>query len=423
MSEKVKVLDVYFKDDLAGQLIRADQRRLSFKYSQGFLDHASMGISLSLPLQEEAFDDTKCKSFFSGLLPEENIREKLARYFGISKKNSFDFLKEIGRECAGALTFYPEGEISSTEEEELEFLDSKKLQEILKLLNKSPILPGEDKMRLSLAGAQNKLPVRLIESHGERQIFLAKGGAPTTHILKPMIQDVEDSVQNEAFCMGLAKLMGINVPNVWLMEAEETFYYLIERYDRKKNEQGKWIRLHQEDFCQALSIIPENKYQKEGGPSINQCQELILNYSSQPASELLQFMQLIIFNYLIGNSDAHGKNFSFLYQNGQILLSPAYDLMSTAIYETYSSEMAMRIGSRYDPNVVLLRHWYTLVPETKASQDSLKLLLQSFSESIVAKSIKLKKEFQKQPGGDSPIIKRICDIIKQRSEKVLSELV
>jgi serine/threonine-protein kinase HipA len=413
-----QILDVYLHDQLAGKLIQGKGGKLSFNYTQEFLENSSTGISISLPLQNKLFPENIVQSFFSGLLPDENLKQRLAKALGISDKNSFGLLKEVGGECAGALSLYPEGEKPSTDPEEIKFLSPHELKNVLITLKEKPFLAGENKPRLSLAGAQSKIAVW----YQNGKVALVGKKIPTTHILKPVNQMIGSSVHNELFCMRLAKKLKLNVPNTFILIVEDTPCYLVERYDRLKNSNEKVIRIHQEDFCQALGISPELKYQKEGGPSISKCQELILNYSTKPAADLLELMKRIIFNYLVGNSDAHGKNFSILYKKEKPTLAPAYDLLSTEVYPELAQTMSMKIGSTYHPDQVVLRYWLKLVPEIKSAQNSLKILLQDLSHHTLTQALELAEEFKKEKL-HSPIINKIITLIKKRSTQILKELV
>ena len=190
-------LDVYLQDKLVGCLEQTDSGDLAFTYDANYLDAASYGISLSLPLQKATFRGSQVKTFFSGLLPEESVRDRLAKYLGLSEKNPFALLEAVGGDCAGALALYPRGEQPQKASDEMEVLDDIRLREVLDLIKRRPMLVGDDGYRLSLAGAQDKLAVGFQDGH----VVLIKGGAPTTHILKPMIERVKDSAHNELFCM------------------------------------------------------------------------------------------------------------------------------------------------------------------------------------------------------------------------------
>ncbi len=420
-----RILDVYLCDNFVGILTQDESGDLEFTYDQGYLKNSTHGISLSLPLSTGSlsplpndffkgrYKGKKVKAFFSGLLPEETVRKRLAQCLGVSEKNPFALLKIVGGDCAGALALYSQEQKPFAEAKEIETLDDARLKETLDLIKRRPMLAGDDGYRLSLAGAQDKLVVGLKDG----KVHLIKGGGPTTHILKPIIERVQDSVYNELFCMKLAKSMGIDVPEAMLHFVDDTPYYLVERYDRKIDKGGQVKRIHQEDFCQALGIAPEMKYEREGGPSILNCQNVIANYTARPALDQIKFLNIVIFNYLIGNADAHGKNFSLLYKEDKPELAPAYDLLSTAVYPDLSEKMAMKIHSKYKPQDVYLHHFRRVVPNTKAAQSLINKQIQTMSGKIVNVATALKKEFQEE-GLTSDIFEKIIKIIRKRSQRL-----
>ncbi|HTF20823.1 MAG TPA: type II toxin-antitoxin system HipA family toxin, partial [Chryseolinea sp.] len=230
------------------------------------------------------------------------------------------------------------------------------LSNILRELPRRPLMAGESGVRLSLAGAQDKIPVVIQGGN----IMLPLNNAPSSHIIKPSIVEYDGMVFNEAFCMKLAKAVRLPVADVEIGKAEDIDYLLVERYDRVHKIVGghlQWERIHQEDFSQALGIIPEWKYQVEGGPSLKQCFDLVRSNSTLPAVDLRNLLRSVIFNFLIGNHDAHGKNFSLLHiiydatlstpllgDASQIRMAPLYDLVCTPVYPTLSKNMAMKIG-------------------------------------------------------------------------------
>jgi serine/threonine-protein kinase HipA len=412
-----RALDVYWGTALAGRLMQNSAGSLSFAYDPLFLQSAPSGISISMPLQESIFEGDVVKAFFSGLLPEENVRIRLAKYLGVSDKNAFALLKAVGGECAGALSLYPTGEQPvSVNTDDIEILDDARLAEILELIKRRPFLAGEG-LRLSLAGAQDKLAVGFEKGH----VLLMKGGQPTTHILKPIIDRITDSAHNELFCMRLAKMVGLDVPFADIHFVNDTPYYIVERYDRVRQMDGNVTRIHQEDFCQALGVLPELKYEREGGPSISRCQQIILDHAARPAADQIKLLNIVIFNYLIGNADAHGKNFSLLYRGSKPELAPAYDLLSTAIYPDLSPKMAMKVGGKYQPDDVLLGHWHRLVPETKASQSALNKQLKAMAISTVENALLLKETLEAQ-GLSSPVFEKICALIRVNAERIQKNL-
>lgn len=202
-----RTLDVYLHRRLAGHLIQDEHGQMAFSYAESWLNNSrAIALSHSLPLRKERFNRNECRGFFAGVLPDGSQREIIAKNLGISAGNDFAMLEQIGGECAGAVTFIPSGESLPEGNYSYRALTDEKLAEILKQLPRRPLMAGEDGIRLSLAGAQDKIAVHI----SERQISIPLGGAPSTHILKPAIERFEGIVFNEAFCMNLAQAMGLH---------------------------------------------------------------------------------------------------------------------------------------------------------------------------------------------------------------------
>ncbi|ASY73723.1 HipA protein (plasmid) [Sinorhizobium fredii CCBAU 83666] len=176
-----------------------------------------------------------------------------------------------------------------------------------------------------MAGAQSKVPVVLID----RRIALPLPGQATTHILKPPIARFPGTTENEAFVKKLGATIGLDIAPVEPRSAEGRSFLLVERYDRVRDASGVVRRIHQEDFCQALGVPPETKYASGGGPTFKDCFELLRRVSARPATDVLKLLDAAIFNLVVGNADAHGKNFSILYDDHGPRLAPLHDLLST----------------------------------------------------------------------------------------------
>ncbi len=359
----LKSLDVYLQSDLVGHLVQDDGGQMRFQYSEHWLDRpGATALSESLPLRKERFSQKECRGYFGGLLPEASNREIVARKLGISARNDYAMLKEIGGECAGAVTFVPTGDRPPESRNSHRALSSSELAAVLRELRKRPLLAGKEGLRQSLAGAQDKVAVCL---SGDA-ISLPLDGAPSTHVLKPAVERFEGVVQNELLCMGLAAAIGLPTAKVEARSVEGMDYLLVERYDRvycrESISEPVLDRLHQEDFCQALGIVSEMKYQKDGGPSLRQCFELLRKVSSAPVTEVAGLLDAVIFDYLVGNNDAHRKNFSLLYRgigtdHLHVGLAPLYDLLSTVYYPEISRTMAMKLGGEYSSEKVWPHHF------------------------------------------------------------------
>ena len=385
-----KALDVYLHKELTGHLIQDDHGQLVFDYVESWLAKAdATPLSQSLPLRSERFKQKECRGFFAGILPEAGKREIIARNLGISARNDYAMLERIGGECAGAVTFVPAGEPLLESNYNYRALSTEELVAILKELPRRPLLAGENGVRLSLAGAQDKVAVRIERT----DISLPLGGAPSTHILKPAIERFDGIVFNEALCMQLAAAIGLPAAEVETRTVEEMTFLLVKRYDRfhrhASGEESVIERVHQEDFCQALGIVPEMKYQKEGGPSLNNCFNLLREVSSAPVIDLTRLLDAVIFNYLAGNNDAHGKNFSLLYPGAgtahyRVHLAPLYDVVSTVCYPELSREMAMKIGGEYSSERVTSRNFEKLAEEAGLAKPLVQRRVSELADSILA---------------------------------------
>jgi serine/threonine-protein kinase HipA len=373
-----RALDVYLFDDFVGRLVQDDGGRMVFDYDENWLSRPGAApLSQSLPLRSRRFLNKECRGFFAGILPEESKREIIARNLGISARNDYAMLERIGGECAGAVTFMAKGQPLPVGEPGYRTLSQEELVATIRELPRRPLLAGEKGVRLSLAGAQDKIAVRV--ENGE--ICLPIGNAPSTHILKPGGEHFEGVVHNEAFCMRLAAAAGLPTAPVQIRNVQGLDYLLVGRFDRHHpvHPAGTQAveRLHQEDFCQALGIVSEHKYQKEGGPSLKQCFGLIRGVSSAPVLDLRHLLDAVIFNWLVGNNDAHGKNFSLLYtgigtKRIEARLAPLYDIVCTVAYPELSNEMAMKIGDQSFSERVTPKDFEKLAEDTELGKPLVK---------------------------------------------------
>ena len=415
----VHELEVWLFADRVGTLALVDGR-LSFRYAPGWLSRPdALALSASLPLQAEPFDDRTSRPFFAGLLPEGQMRRLIAQRFQVSGQNDFALLDHIGGECAGAVSFLEPGQAlrTSAQGDDVQWLSDEDVVAILDELPRRPMLAGNDGLRLSLAGAQDKLPVVF---DGER-IGLPLDGTPSSHILKTAIHAVEDSVIPEGFCMALAEAMQLKPAKAKIHVVLDRPFLLVERYDRVVIAPGHRQRLHQEDFCQALGVVPEMKYQNEGGPDLTQCFDLVRRATRPSAPQVLRLFDYVIFNALIGNHDAHAKNFSLLYSGMTPVLAPLYDTLSTAVYPALTPKMAMKIGSKYKFSEVQARHWDQFAEAAGLAKAQAKRRVLSLAKSLPASARKLQSEPGHNFAGNG-VVERINALIEQRCALTIRRL-
>ena len=401
-----KVLNVYWEKELVGNITK-EKVNFTFQYSKEWIDGKNaFPISVSLPLKEGVFERDISEAFFGNLLPEAGIRTKIARYYGFSEKNNFAMLNAIGGECAGALMIVPESKSFCAENGYSE-VDVMEIAQMISDHKKRPLIIGKDGLRLSLAGAQDKLPVYVKDD----KYYIPRGLGASNFIIKSPIDGFQDTVINEAFCMKLAKKTGLEVVDVEIVRKGADFL-LVKRYDRLE-QHGKIVRMHQEDFCQAMGVPYDHKYEAEGGPGLADCFNLIDMHSSKPALDKKRLMEFIVFNYYIGNADAHGKNISFLYEKGLIMLAPFYDLMSTLVYDGLTDKMAMKIDRENRVRWIRKRHFERLASKIDVKPKMVIALLEEIGRKLIIEGECLVKEFDEN-GFNSGVIKSILSVIKKQ---------
>lgn len=406
-----RTLDVWLLGRHVGRLAQVDGR-LNFTYAPQWQQSADAHpLSHSLPLRAEPFDDKATRPFFAGLLPEGDKRALIAQTLHVSRRNDFALLDGIGGECAGAVTLLEPGQQPEAipQEQAVRWLDDGELVALLDELPRRPMLAGRQGLRLSLAGAQDKLPVVFADG----RLGLPLQNAPSSHILKPAIAAVEGSVFNEGFCLALAKRLKLSAAGAGIHRVADRVYLLVDRYDRQRQSDGSLLRLHQEDFCQALGVVPEYKYQNEGGPDLAQCFDLLRKATRPSAPQVLRLLDYVIFNALIGNHDAHAKNFSLIHAQRGAVLAPLYDALSTAVYPELTDRMAMKIGSKYKFPDVQARHWEQFAQAAGLSPAQVKKRILALARQVPAEAKALHGQFAAD-GLNHAVLARIVELIERR---------
>lgn len=415
MSEPAE-LGVWLRSSRVGVLRELAGRRLEFQYeAEHLVAPASAPLSVSLPLREAPFDDAAARPFFANLLPDAGLREAVARKLGLSPRNDFALLGALGGECAGAISLLPPG-ASPDPSGEYVALTDEDFARLIDDLPRRPLMAGERGVRLSLAGAQGKLPVRFDAG----RFSVVRGGVATTHIVKPAIPHVEESVRNEAFCMALAARAGLSVPPSWAIPGPPTVY-VVERFDRHVGRDGVVVRDHAEDFCQALGYHPEVKYQSEGGPGLTECFGLLERHSARPAADRLALLRWTGFNALVQNADAHAKNVSLLHASGGVRLAPFYDLLSTGVYEEVGNALAMKIGGEGRPQWIRRRHWERMADEVQIGRRLVLDVVGQLAASLPGLAEALERE-QGGALGPSRVVTKVVALVRERCQQAEREL-
>ncbi len=367
---KSGVLTLVLSGRIAGELSR-ERGRLLLRYSDAWRrDPDTYPLSLSLPLATAEHTAARVEPFLWGLLPENPlVLDRWARQFQVSAGSPFAMLAHVGEDCPGAVQLIRPERLDAIREgarREVVWLESSQIAARLRELRRDQAAwrdPG-DHGQFSLAGAQPK--TAFLFENGRYGV--PAGRTATTHILKPPLQDLHGHAENEHLCLALARRLGIPSAHSVVQRFDDELAIVVERYDRV-HLAGAWIRVHQEDTCQALGLSPAVKYQSQGGPTPARVIELLRTYSSAASADVHTFVDALIFNWLIGGTDAHAKNYSLLLAaHGQARLAPLYDLASALVYRHFDPQklkLAMKIGSSYRLRDIERRHWQVFAREAK----------------------------------------------------------
>ena len=319
-----RTLFAYLYGRRAGMFVQSPQ--LTFEYDPAYLaDPEAVPLSLAMPLSEGRFRQRVVFPWLDGLLPDaQAVRECWAREFGVSSRNPFALLSQMGLDTPGA--------VKLTTDETLDHgagalipLDEQALGDRLRALRAEPAAWTVQGERWSLGGAQSKLALRWNDGWCE-----AIGDEPTTHILKPGVAGFRAQALNEHLTMVTARSLGLAAATTHYVEFDGEPALIVARFDRRERD-GRILRAHQEDVCMALSVARGHKYEQDGGPGAARIIDL-LRAASDPAS-LQRFVDSLAFNYLVGASDGHAKNFSILHSARGSVLAPLYDLANSLPYD------------------------------------------------------------------------------------------
>jgi serine/threonine-protein kinase HipA len=418
-------LTIFLRGRRVGSLEQTGPSRYRFAYSEeaieGDRDDPMARLSASLPLREERFKPAESAPFFEGLLPEGAVRAAIAGKLGLSEANGFGLLAALGADCAGAVTVLPAGQPPPSPGAEPRPLGEGELGALLRDLPRDPLGIDVDPegVRLSLGGVQDKLVlVRLPTGEFAQPL----GGGPSNCLLKPEHERFEGLAVNEAFCMRVAAAAGNEVAATELLELDGIRCLYSERFDRALAADGTTARLHQEDMCQALGLLPTQKYEVEGGPSVASVIALLRRQSSpRIALDVNAFVRAVLTCFLLGNSDAHGKNFALLYDPAAgVRLAPLYDVVSTAVYDGLTPRLAMAIGDEDDPSRVDLRCWERLGAESGLG-GALPRFVQRWSGEVLAATEACLRDAERE-GWSHQVLGEVAGVCRERARRLIDGL-
>lgn len=421
-------LDVLLGGALIGRVTWDSRHRFRFTYDPAWraAGHA-IPLSLSMPLAASEHGHAPIEAFMWGLLPDNGqVLDRWAHQFHVSTRNPFALLSKVGEDCAGAVQFVvPERleQLVGPGPLHVQWLTEHDVAERLRALRADLTawrLAG-DTGQFSLAGAQAKTALFF---DGGRWGMPA-GRTPTTHILKPSIAGLDGHAENEHLCLSLARELGLPTATSQVLRFEDETAVVVERYDRYRTaalgELAKTqplLRLHQEDLCQAMGVLPVQKYQNEGGPAPQAIVQLLRAQSNRPTEDVGTFVDALIYNWLIAGTDAHAKNYSLLFgSRAQVRLAPLYDLGSALPYRDMDQRrltLAMKIGHTYHVREVTPRQLGLLAVELEL--DAKSVLLRA--EELAARArerIAIVREREKAAGLVHPIVDRLSEHIAEHA--------
>lgn len=409
-------LEVRHGERRVGSLRADESNRFCFRYQEEWLSAKdAFPVSITLPLGPDEEVGGRAHTFFANLLPEGLVRQAVCRRLGISESNDVELLRAIGGECAGALSIVDPNVPLERPDHEYEELDARRLQSLAEDDDRVvPLLIGGAETRLSLAGAQDKVPVAILDG----KIHLPLKGSPSTHILKLPNRRYAHLPQNEAFVLGLATRAGLECAGSELTNATKPQSLLVERYDRRRTDDPWPVRrLHQEDFCQALGLLPGQKYEQEGGPSLAQAVALVRTSVVNPLQDVPRLIEWQTFNAAAGNADGHGKNLSIVYDDEGPRLAPFYDLVSTRAYESLDRRLAMGVGGRRNADELGYEQWATLATELEMRDRVVLDIVGRTLEKVADSLPKWTHEYRDQYGA-SPILQTLPGWIEKQVRRL-----
>ncbi len=410
-----------------GRVVQNTHGRLQFTYAESWLRASdAYPLSLSMPLQVQPHGHARIDAFLWGLLPDNAaILRSWSKRFQVSARNAFALLGEVGEDCAGAVQFARPERIEAlltAGRGRVTWLSETDVAERLRALRADvgAWRMGGDTGQFSLAGAQPK--TALLFDRGRWGI--PSGRTPTTHILKPPNAQLDGFAENEHFCLELGRALGLPTAHSRVMHFGDEPAIVVERYDRLRMPKG-WVRIHQEDLCQALGVSPARKYQNDGGPGARTIVDVLRTHSSATDEDTATFVGALIFNYLIAGTDAHAKNYSLLIAPAErVRLAPLYDLASVLPYARFDVnrvKLAMKVGDKYRLRDITAREWRKAATDFRMDPEAVVARVVRMTEEMPDRTEDLANKLR-AAGLDHPVIDRLRTRLIGRARADLTSL-
>jgi serine/threonine-protein kinase HipA len=411
-------LPIYFEQRRVGA-IDVDKSGPGFRYDPDWIVlRGAFPISVTMPLKSERIASDTFLPWAANLLPESEQLRTLGQILGMARSDVIGLLSAIGGDTAGALSIGQPGRTATVQWRPI--AKPEELESLIESLPNKPFLVGDEGVSMSLAGGQTKLAVAVDDAG---RICIPTNGSPSTHILKPDTPRLCGSVHNEAFCLTLARRMKIPTSSITTGQAGKRTYLLARRYDRA-DVGGRWRRLHQEDYCQALGKPPTAKYESNQtgicGPTLKDMFELTRRHMLP--NDIVRLLDLIIFNVLVCNTDAHAKNYSIMLRGNGASLAPMYDVICGEVWENVTKNMVQKIGGTRLADQLTGRHWQQLARECGLNPGEVLDRVAALAKSVVAEVEMAESEVAAMPAGGHAILYQTRQTIERRARGLLASL-
>ena len=400
--------------------------QFSFAYEPSWL--AASGkypLSPHFPLSDAKTASATIRRFLENLLPEGRALDVVSTTHQVSKNNIFGLVRELGGETSGALSFFDEGMVPDARQTIRREIPVEELRNRIEERAQVPFAVWDGRVRMSIAGYQDKLPVYLKDN----RFYLVEGALASTHILKPEPLDkrLPGLVANEHFCMRLAARLGLRTAEVGIVRVPHPVL-VVQRFDREAIE-ARVRRIHAVDACQALDLPVAYKYERNfgsgkdvrhirDGVSFERLFSTAVAYTTQKALTRQALTRWAIFQYLIGNADAHGKNVSFFCSADGLNLAPFYDMASVVQYDGLDHEFAMAYGDEFRLDNISPFAWADFAKRARLQRSFLAREMTRMARAALEHAPRQAGEAD-YLGGEKALVMRIANLVEAQARRLL----